>query len=567
MKVAIIPSLLAIALASTTPIVNNCDVEYQGIYRSGIETFLGVPYAQDTGGEHRFKPPRPFIAKSGTVINATAAGPGCPQYELASLDPPLYLSNVTDQSEDCLHLNVYRPNGTYSEDKLPVLVHIHGGSFISSSKDEITIQPSSLVLESIANGHPVIAVNINYRLGIFGFAKSEALRDEGSLNAGLKDQRLALEWIRDNIASFGGDPSKVTIYGQSSGGLAVGMQIMAYGGKKPAPFQQAICQSQALEPGITGDFTTAVMEKLVAASACNTTEIDSNATLSCLRNLTMTELVIWQTEQYSSAPGDNIGDEWLPTVDDDFLPAPPSELIAKGRFNNVTTIMGWCQDDTNPFVDRSISTENDTLTFFSSYLPGMSATHVKDLLSLYPISDFPPNPSANLSSQFYRSGRILRDILMVCEPYYYGAALAKAGNKVYFYDQNQTFLHPAYIATGYPGLGVVHTSEFAYVFGNLSHYDIDDFPYLPNATDYALAKRESRSWSTFAKFGQPSLEGGGMLQGWRPALGREDEVDIMVIGGPYEGLAGEDGEVLGDQKLRERCGFLNRPDIIKEIHF
>lgn len=555
-----------LGIASAVPLVSNCNVKYQGIHQSEVEAFLSIPYAQDTSGEHRFKAPRPFVPKKGSTIQAVAAGPACPQALGGPGDLPLYLSTISEISEDCLHLNVYRPNGTKSTDKLPVLVHIHGGSFISSSKDEITIQPSGLIIESIANGHPVMAVNINYRLGVYGFAKSDSLHAEGSLNAGLRDQRLALEWVRDNIAAFGGDPKKVTIYGQSSGGLAVGMQIMAYGGKKPTPFQQAICESQALEPGIVGNFTNRAMSALVAASNCSTSDNQSAATISCLRSLSMTQLLDLQTSTYASDAGANIGDIWLPTVDGDFLPAVPSALIASGQFNDVTTVMGWCEDDTNPFVDSTISTDNDTFTFFSSYLPGMSTAHVKELLSLYPVSEFLPNPSANLSSEFYRSGRIVRDVLMVCEPYLYGAALSKAGNDVYFYDQNQTFVTPELVYNGFPGMGVVHTSEFAYVFGNLSHYDVYGYPYKPNATDYALLKRESRSWSSFATFGKPSLPGKDTLQGWTSAFaGRGNGVDVFVVGGPNEGLAGEDGRVLRAQRLREKCGFINRPDIVKEI--
>src|ERR1700761_6922218 len=94
---------------------------------------------------------------------------------------------------------------------------------------------------------------------VFGFAQTDALLKDGSTNAGIRDQRLAIEWVHQNIAAFGGDPNKITIHGQSSGGLAIGMQILAYGGAKPQPFQQGICQSQALEPGITGNSTRTSM--------------------------------------------------------------------------------------------------------------------------------------------------------------------------------------------------------------------------------------------------------------------------------------------------------------------
>jgi carboxylesterase type B len=126
---------------------------------------------------------------------------------------------------DCLNLNIVRPSGSHS--KLPVLIWLHGGSFFFNSNQEITSQPDGLVLRSVEIGTPIIHVSINYRLGVFGFAQSAALKADKSENLGLRDQRLALEWIRDNIEAFGGDPDRITLHGQSSGGVAVGIQSLA----------------------------------------------------------------------------------------------------------------------------------------------------------------------------------------------------------------------------------------------------------------------------------------------------------------------------------------------------
>jgi carboxylesterase type B len=359
-----------------------------------------------------------------------------------------------------------------------------GGSFIVGSKDELTSQPGGLIIESVNNGLPVIHVSMNYRLGIFGFAKSAALSHH---NAAMRDQRLALEWVKDNIAAFGGDPDNITIHGQSSGGtslsfdplitvhtdadgepgLSVGMHIMAYGGEKPVPFHKAIGQSQVLEPGIVGEFTNQAMAKVLNASDCNSTSVDSPATIDCLRMLSAEKLVELQTD--TAGDSANIGDEWLPVVDGDFLPAAPSQLLREGRFAAIPTMMGYTEDDTSPFVEIDIDTDNDTTKFFREYAPAMSEANLKHLLSLYPVDDFAP--SANLSAEHSRSSRILRDILMVCEPLLYGRALAEKGQHVYYYAQNQTVVDAALDSLGLPGLGVVHTSEFAYMFNNISHYD------------------------------------------------------------------------------------------------
>lgn len=210
-------STVAAAVPTALDTVNN--VTYRGLHRNGIEVFLSIPYGQDTGGEHRFKPPRPSTPQKGSQVIAQSYGPSCPQPLGDELGAPLVLGNVTDTSEDCLNLNIARPRGTVAGDKLPVMVWIHGGSFWSGQNSEITVAPDGLISESVKNGLPIIHVALNYRLGVFGFARSAALRSEGSENAGLKDQRLAIEWVRDHIEHWGGNSDNITIAGQSTGGM------------------------------------------------------------------------------------------------------------------------------------------------------------------------------------------------------------------------------------------------------------------------------------------------------------------------------------------------------------
>lgn len=230
---------LALAASAPSATIPANNVTYRGIHRNDIEVFLNIPYGKDTGGNNRFKPPRPHIPAPGSIINADSYGPACPQ-ALGGWIVPLSLTNVTEISEDCLNLNIARPKATKPHDGFPVMVYIHGGSFWAGSNQEITTAPDGLILESVKNGYPVIHVVMNYRLGgesrwsirlygldseltrkstVFGFAQSAALKSEGSENAGLRDQRLAIEWVRDNIAHFGGNPNKITIFGQSSGGM------------------------------------------------------------------------------------------------------------------------------------------------------------------------------------------------------------------------------------------------------------------------------------------------------------------------------------------------------------
>lgn len=350
------------------------------------------------------------------------------------------------------------------------------------------------------------------------------------------------------------------------------MQIMAYGGSKPAPFHQGICESQALEPGITGTFTIDAMQALVDYAGCNSSGLHSKDTVACLRGLDMEKALNASLDTYESDIAHNIGDIWLPVVDGDFLPAAPSKLIKEHRFANVKTMIGWCQDDVTFFTDFTIATPDDSFNFMSAYLPDVTKKNIKKLLSLYPVSEFPANQEAGLSSEFYRTARAFRDVLMTCQPMHYGEQIAAAGNEVYLYEWNQTILGPILEYTSdQSGLGPIHTSEFAYIFGNLSHYDIDGYPFHPSKADYRLLERGSRSWSTFASRGTPGEKGHNTFQGFKTAFPGKDETLVFVVGGPHEGLSAIDGPgshpAVKSQKLRERCAFINSPEMIEQLRY
>jgi carboxylesterase type B len=362
MRVSTLFAFTAAITVSTGAVIANqpaATTRYDGVPEDDIDIFLGIRYGEDTSGANRFKPPRPYAPALGSGrIDATKPGPACPQ-ALGQLSPPLALLNVTEVSEDCLNLNIARPKRT-GTDLLPVMIWIHGGSFWLGSNNEPTTAGAGLVRQSIENGTPIIHVAVNYRLGFFGFAQSGELEKEGSENAGLRDQRLAIEWVRDNIAEFGGDPKKITILGQSSGGLSIGMQILAYGGKRPLPFQQGVAESQSLEPGITRDFTIDAMAAVANYVGCNSTCVHSSRTIACLRQKDTDTLLKAAIATYSSDIAHNIGDIWLPVVDGDFLPVAPSQLIAEGRIGKATFTTGWAEDDMNFYTNISIATAKDT---------------------------------------------------------------------------------------------------------------------------------------------------------------------------------------------------------------
>ena len=349
----------------------------------------------------------------------------------------------------------------------------------------------------------------------------------------------------------------------------MGMQMMAYGGSQGFSFIKVSAESQILEGGIMGNFTLNAMTRIVKPVGCDDTDLQSAETIECLRALSTAELLNAQTSTHEDGPDANVGDEWLPMVDGDFLPAAPSQLIAEGRFAKVPTMAGWCEGDGNFFVGNP-KTDQDVHDYFKAYLPGFTTDNLNKLLDLYPVSDFSANPSAGLSAQLYRAGRMLRDILFTCQPIHFGEAIQAAGQDVYFWVQNQTMLTEILDYLDAPGYGVVHTSNFAYQFNNLSHYDVNGYPYHPNDSDITLALQQSHTWASFANIGMPSQPGLGTLENWTPAFSDGEEVNIFVIGGPEEGLSawggsGATNQALADQKLAERCAFINSPEIIEQL--
>ncbi|KAG7093102.1 hypothetical protein E1B28_009388 [Marasmius oreades] len=530
--------LVGLTLVACKPIAidTQANITYQGIQHNGVEQFLNLPYGRDTGGQRRFSNPEPYVFPPKTfTYDATLPGPACPQ----STEPSL------NQSEDCLKLRVARSVGAKEGDKLPVMVLIYGGGLFSGHINNPAYDPENLILQSVQNGLPVIYAAMNYRLNIFGFASSEPLRANKSLNLGLKDQRLALEWIQQNVGYFGGDPERVTIFGQSSGALSVTLQILANGGSKPIPFHGAIVESTALEPGSTSNITVDTYNAVVELASCN---IDHNpqsaSSLECLRALPMEQLLNITITQHDSTADQNDGDTYLPTVDGDFLPLASSELTQKGMFPKVPVMIGWTQDDATLFTNTNIDTSSDTRDFIHLFFPDLTNATLSALLTLYPSSDFAP--TTNFSAEFYRSATMFRDILLVCPSFLFGHAMAqkyRADNEtppVYYFDQNQTVY-----GNLIEGLGVVHSAELAYVFANFKDLVFNFTGDIhPTLGDFELRKRESRSWSSFVNRGRPTVDGHETLEGWELAYGSEGgmfDAKLYVIGGPHAGISSIDG--------------------------
>ena len=306
------------------------DVTYQGITSNSVEHFLNIKFGEDTSGELRFAPPQRFTPPRGSLVNATVPGAACPQIQDAV--PPAF-SEVERISEDCLNLRLSRPAGTEKSDKLPVVVFTHGGGIVKGSAYDTHFDPTRLLQQAVSNAQPVIYVAIQHRLSIFGFARLDTLEEEQSLNIGLRDQRAAFEWVKDNVAAFGGDPDRVTAYGHSAGGTFLSLQHFAYGGERGLPFDQGWSMSGPPGTSLNMASNATVSHTLAVARRLGCEDLESHKkVLSCLRKAPMEKLLAVATEHaISNHPPLGLF-TFLPSIDGDFLPERPSILLRQGRF-------------------------------------------------------------------------------------------------------------------------------------------------------------------------------------------------------------------------------------------
>ncbi|PQE05222.1 Carboxylesterase type B protein [Rutstroemia sp. NJR-2017a BBW] len=546
--------------AEKTPIVflEESKVSYHGVLSGTVEHFHNVKFAEDTSGENRFAPPKPFTPPAGTVIDASLPGPACPQ--LTDAMPPFF-SQIEEISEDCLNLHIARPANLdiSSSSNLPVVVWIHGGGVVKGSNSDPHFDPDRVIDLSVADGKPIIYVAINYRLSIFGFARLPILKDAKSLNVGMRDQRAALEWVRDNIQSFGGDPTRITAYGLSAGGTFISLQTMAYGGDSGAPFQQAWVMSGP--PGtalnITSDATEHHTRAVAQKIGCG--GLEDPGMLACLRKLSMQEL-IGSAMEYSIANHPPAGlFTFIPSVDEDFIPDRQSNLMRMGKFvRGIRMILGWTQDDgaMNAGPGHLIATEEDMILPIKQFSHALSSQQFTKLFSLYTPSDFeeekfnydsnkdPADPE--ISVHYFRLSRILRDILFTCSSIDFGYHMVKHTQKdmepdfsgVRLYDLNQSTLTPLWKGAGMPYVRVSHGSDTNYIFNGVC-------PELQlSREDQELSELFTRSLVNFAYTGHPLSQSKEQTQfeEWPESYGivgaREDdevprELNIEVIGGPY----------------------------------
>ncbi|KAF4450790.1 hypothetical protein F53441_6122 [Fusarium austroafricanum] len=500
LKLATVVALLSEGVLSRqAPTVRVKNGTLEGKYVAGLdqELFLGVPFAQPPVGQLRLQNPQ-SLNSTFKVKKVTKYADSCVGY-----------GNSPDQgsatfSEDCLTLNVVRPAGVKKGKKLPVGVFIHGGGWTMDFSANGVYNMSFMVEESVKMGKPFVAVSVDYRLSFWGFMASKDILDAGLANLGLKDQRMALHWVNENIDAFGGDPSKVTIFGESAGGGNVGYQATAYGGVDEKLFRGIIAQS-----GADGtDMKNYTMpqknyDTIVKATGCDK-ESDK---LACLRQVPFEKL---------NATSALLKGSFYPVVDEDFIPEYPSIMLENGNFTKVPLMAGTNADEGSFFGMPGVDTDKEVAAGLAA--SGLDADTIETIMALYPNidalgipKDYRYKSGDPVKKQFKRWAAIRGDQLFLT----WRRARTDAWSKhnvpaySYFFESPNTHM-PDYI-------GTPHFVEVAYVFHNMlgQGYAKGMGP-LVNASKEVLelANLVSRMWISFIHGLTPNEHGISGVPKW-----------------------------------------------------
>jgi carboxylesterase type B len=455
---------------------------------SQLDQFLGIPYAEPPIGELRLTNPILFQSSATTVLNATAYGPGCPQLDI--------FAQYNGLSEDCLTLNVIRPSSISRDDLLPVLFFIHGGGNINGQS--LLYNGTALVQHSVTSKQPVIYIGINYRLAGFGFLSSPALQEAGLSNLGLKDQYLALQWVHKNIESFGGDPKKVTIFGESSGAANSWAQLhYAYvRNETKSYFRGIITESGA--PGSPGYPLALDAEEgtITYAEVLEQTNCTGPESLECLRktpyDIIAPIFVNIPTASY--------------TIDNDWFDTNITYLVETGQFADIPIIHGSNLNEGSLFLPDVFAFPNRSalIEFITPFL-GNDTDTVSHLVESYfasSLEDLGKGVDADPTApdDFWAATAVFTDVYFDLGKHtLLGFASKKADTWGYSFRQ-QPPLSSLNLSYEYPGLGsefarrvgVYHGAELPYVFGEVTSLD----QHTQGDVDISIAMMDA--WISFA---------------------------------------------------------------------
>ncbi|PNP40645.1 inactive carboxylesterase 4 [Trichoderma gamsii] len=370
----------AIPLEST-PTVDLGYAVYEGVYNDtyNLNTWKSIRYAAPPTGNLRWQAPQPPLnaTTQNRLVPAVDQPPWCPQSGAYGV-PSVYGFNSNLGNEDCLYLNVYAP--PQAKD-LPVFVWIHGGGY---SVFSATYNPSSMIDD---NNNGFITVEIQYRLGAFGQLASADVQQHGKLNAGLLDQRFALQWVQKYISKFGGDPARVTLGGESSGAGSVMYQSLAYGGRDSGLFSNIILASTYVPPiyQFNDSIPTSYYNDFAAAAGCGATSPTRKEHSSVFDCLVAADTNVLQNASglVSTSSGYFGSFSWLPVIDHDMIQNRPSEQLQRGQISGQRVLIGTNANEGVPLTNPYITTKSDFDAFISSTLTNLTTSDIFALNQLY----------------------------------------------------------------------------------------------------------------------------------------------------------------------------------------
>ncbi|OBR05091.1 Carboxylic ester hydrolase [Colletotrichum higginsianum IMI 349063] len=506
----------ALRCRNTSPVVDVKNGSYAGTHnpKYNQDFFLGIPYAKVP---ERFRVPESL----DTTWNGTRPATQYPKHCIGYGEDMIGY----ESSEDCLYVNVVRPAGVAPDAHLPVAVWIHGGGlkYMGGSADR-RYNLSFIVENSVKQNTPVIGVSLNYRLSVFGFPGGKEALEAGATNLGFRDQRLALHWVNENIASFGGAPDKVTIFGESSGAESVAAQVLAYNGRDDGLFRAAAAQSGfgGVIPRKVGGFNSTSYQtdydQLVGNITSCASTVGTPASIDCLRTAPLEEF--HAVLNVTGAPF-----AFIPVKDGDFLADFATNQLARGDFVKVPVLIGSNTDEGSAFGQGKgpsggpINTDDDMAYAVASVIPpqaeettGRSVDELVDgVLTLYPDDQAVGIPNLETWPHVIQPGEeiaVARGLQQRRGGAFFGdmffGFLRRRANTVWSENGIPSFAYRFNVRpNGAPEyIGSTHFAEVAFVFNNLDGLGYTTNPFGGNDTSYtvkasALSKTISTAWINF----------------------------------------------------------------------
>lgn len=462
-----------------------------------VRAFLGIPYGKAPVGKLRFRAPEPVERWEG-VKDATKFPNSCqqmPDTAFPGFKGAEMWNPNTPLSEDCLYLNVWSPRFNKTQPLAPVLVWIYGGGFIAGT--------SSLDLYEgrfLSKSEGVVVVSMNYRLGAFGFLSFPDIKNIRG-NAGLLDQRLALEWVANNIASFGGDPTKVTLFGESAGSGSVGFHLLSPGSH--GLFQRAVMQSGSPNaPWATISQTEAWERSLKLATLLGCPTSNPALLETCLQQADPKKIT---TKQHDVIPHPSfLALPFAPHADGVFLPDKVEVLLRSNNLPKKDVVFGLNKDEGTYFLPygapgynirgQSQITRHEFLKGVDVVMPRASDVTREAVISQY--TDW--TDERNMVKSRDALGSLVGDWLFICPMIEFAQRYSQHHGKTFLY----LFDHRSSVNPWPEWMGVMHGYEIEFVFGMPLNASLG---YTKNEVN--MTKKIMKHWANFARTGNPGIDG------------------------------------------------------------